>query len=173
VLAVQPIGLFLHVGIDVHTVNVWNLTGSTASSLNGTLAFAGFENLTGGSTNDTTLTSLGQGVQHGLTGGIGFWDSTNGQALINSFNSSEVMAGGAHDIEILRSGGKKGPPAQRENRFGDCDGSRISCDTDCRTRPRLPDPLHLADRAPLRTDESPGDPPGQREGPPRIHRRRR
>jgi hypothetical protein len=37
-----------------------------------------------------TLTSLGQGVQHGLTGGIGFWDSTNGQALINSFNGGST-----------------------------------------------------------------------------------
>jgi hypothetical protein len=37
--------------------------------------------------NDTaTVTSLGQGVVRGLTGGIGFWHSTNGQALIQSFN---------------------------------------------------------------------------------------
>ena len=33
-----------------------------------------------------TVTSLGQGVQHGLTGGIGFWHNKNGQALINGFN---------------------------------------------------------------------------------------
>src|SRR5207237_2398188 len=32
------------------------------------------------------VTSLGQDVQHGLTGGIGFWHSKNGQALIDSFN---------------------------------------------------------------------------------------
>ena len=32
------------------------------------------------------VTSLGQDVQHGLTGGIGFWHGKNGQALINSFN---------------------------------------------------------------------------------------
>jgi hypothetical protein len=30
--------------------------------------------------------SLGQSVQHGLTGGIGFWNNKNGQALINAFN---------------------------------------------------------------------------------------
>jgi hypothetical protein len=33
-----------------------------------------------------TVTSLGQGVVSGLTGGVGFWHNTNGQALINSFN---------------------------------------------------------------------------------------
>jgi hypothetical protein len=33
-----------------------------------------------------TVTTLGQGVQDGLTGGIGFWHSKNGQALIDSFN---------------------------------------------------------------------------------------
>jgi hypothetical protein len=33
-----------------------------------------------------TVTTLGQGVKHGLTGDIGFWHNTSGQALINSFN---------------------------------------------------------------------------------------
>jgi CSLREA domain-containing protein len=33
-----------------------------------------------------TVTSLGQGVASGLTGGIGFWNNKNGQALLNSFN---------------------------------------------------------------------------------------
>jgi hypothetical protein len=33
-----------------------------------------------------TVTTLGQGVQHGLTGGVGFWNNKNGQALINAFN---------------------------------------------------------------------------------------
>jgi hypothetical protein len=32
------------------------------------------------------VTSLSQGVTKGLTGGIGFWHNTNGQALLNSFN---------------------------------------------------------------------------------------
>src|SRR5262249_61671564 len=32
-----------------------------------------------------TVTSLGQGVVKGLTGGIGFWHNSNGQALIQSF----------------------------------------------------------------------------------------
>jgi hypothetical protein len=31
-------------------------------------------------------TTLGQGVQDGLTGGVGFWRNKNGQALINAFN---------------------------------------------------------------------------------------
>jgi hypothetical protein len=33
-----------------------------------------------------TVTTLGQSVQHGLTGAIGFWNNKNGQALINAFN---------------------------------------------------------------------------------------
>jgi hypothetical protein len=33
-----------------------------------------------------TVTSLGQSVQDGLTGDIGFWNNKNGQALINAFN---------------------------------------------------------------------------------------
>jgi hypothetical protein len=33
-----------------------------------------------------TVTSLGQTVQHGLTGDIGFWNNKSGQALINAFN---------------------------------------------------------------------------------------
>jgi hypothetical protein len=33
-----------------------------------------------------TVTTLGQEVKHGLTGDIGFWHNTSGQALINSFN---------------------------------------------------------------------------------------
>jgi hypothetical protein len=37
--------------------------------------------------NDTaTVTSLSQGVVKGLTGGIGFWQNKNGQALIKGFN---------------------------------------------------------------------------------------
>jgi hypothetical protein len=33
-----------------------------------------------------TVTSLGQGLQHGMTATIGFWQNKNGQALIQSFN---------------------------------------------------------------------------------------
>jgi hypothetical protein len=33
-----------------------------------------------------TVTTLGQHVQDGLTGGIGFWHNKNGQALIDAFN---------------------------------------------------------------------------------------
>jgi hypothetical protein len=37
-------------------------------------------------TDTATVTSLGQGVVKGLTGGIGFWHGPQGQALINNFN---------------------------------------------------------------------------------------
>jgi hypothetical protein len=35
-----------------------------------------------------TVTSLGQGVVQGLTGGIGFWQNKNGQKLIDNFPST-------------------------------------------------------------------------------------
>jgi hypothetical protein len=37
-------------------------------------------------TDTASVTSLGQGVTKGLTGGIGFWHGPQGQALINNFN---------------------------------------------------------------------------------------
>src|SRR5262249_1324494 len=37
-----------------------------------------------------TVTSLGQGVVHGLTGDMGFWHNSQGQALITSFNSGST-----------------------------------------------------------------------------------
>lgn len=41
-------------------------------------------------TDAATVTSLGQGVVKGLAGGIGFWQSNNGQALIKSFNGGST-----------------------------------------------------------------------------------
>ena len=49
-----------------------------------------------GNTTTTTVyptanvTSLGLDVQHGLTGGIGYWHGKNGQALINGFNGGST-----------------------------------------------------------------------------------
>ena len=37
-----------------------------------------------------TVTSLGLGVEKGLTGGIGFWHNSQGQALISSFNGGSA-----------------------------------------------------------------------------------
>jgi hypothetical protein len=41
-------------------------------------------------TGTASVANLGLGVQPGLTGGIGFWQSTHGQALINSFNDGST-----------------------------------------------------------------------------------
>jgi hypothetical protein len=46
-------------------------------------------------TDTATVTSLGLNVAKGMTGGVGFWNNKNGQALINSFNggsSSTALA---------------------------------------------------------------------------------
>jgi hypothetical protein len=50
------------------TTNVWDLSGSNAGTLNGTLAFSGFENLTGGSTNDTITFLPGGSISGNLNG---------------------------------------------------------------------------------------------------------
>jgi hypothetical protein len=41
-------------------------------------------------TDTATVSSLGLGVAKGMTGGIGFWHNSNGQALINSFNGGST-----------------------------------------------------------------------------------
>jgi hypothetical protein len=43
-------------------------------------------------TDTATVTGLGQGVGAGLTGGIGFWNNKNGQALLKSFNGGPNSA---------------------------------------------------------------------------------
>jgi len=55
------------VGAD--TTNVWDLTGSNAGSLDGALAFAAFQNLTGGATNDTFAFLAGGSIAGNLKGG--------------------------------------------------------------------------------------------------------
>ena len=40
-------------------------------------------------TDTATVSSLGLGVVRGLTGGIGFWHNSNGQTLIDNFNSGD------------------------------------------------------------------------------------
>jgi hypothetical protein len=50
------------------TSNFWALSGPNAGSLNGTLAFSGFENLTGGSTNDTFTFLPGGAISGNLNG---------------------------------------------------------------------------------------------------------
>jgi hypothetical protein len=48
-------------------------------------------NTTTATVSDTaTVTNLGLGVKHGLTGDIGFWHNSSGQALINSFNGGST-----------------------------------------------------------------------------------
>jgi hypothetical protein len=48
-------------------------------------------NTTTATVSDTaTVTSLGLNVAKDMTGGIGFWHNTNGQALINSFNGGST-----------------------------------------------------------------------------------
>jgi Bacterial Ig-like domain (group 3)/FG-GAP-like repeat/FG-GAP repeat len=58
-------------GTDAVSVQIsHNLGNTTTATVNAT----------------ANVTSLGQGVKHGLTGGIGFWHNKKGQALINSLN---------------------------------------------------------------------------------------
>jgi hypothetical protein len=58
-------------GIDAVTVQISHILGDTTTATVYPTA---------------TVVNLGQSVQHGLTGGVGFWHSKNGQALLDNFN---------------------------------------------------------------------------------------
>jgi hypothetical protein len=55
-------------------------------TVNVTISHALGNTTTATATATATVASAGQAVQRGLTGGIGFWQNSNGQALIKSFN---------------------------------------------------------------------------------------
>jgi hypothetical protein len=54
--------------VGANATNTWNLTSTNAGNVNGTFAFTGFVNLTGGSGNDTCTFSDGAGVTGVLDG---------------------------------------------------------------------------------------------------------
>jgi hypothetical protein len=55
--------------VGANTTNVWDISGANSGNLNGTLAFANFQNLTGGAVNDTFTFLPGGSLSGNLTGG--------------------------------------------------------------------------------------------------------
>jgi Ca2+-binding RTX toxin-like protein len=90
--------------------NTWNITGTNAGSLNGTLSYSGFENLTGGTAGDTFKFNPGAQVTGLLDGQAGTdkldyslygspvavnLQARTAPGLTNPFNSIESLAGSA------------------------------------------------------------------------------
>jgi hypothetical protein len=63
----NPAGSNTLIGPNVDST--WNITSQNGGTLNGTVSFSGFQNLTGGSGNDTFAFSDGQGVDGTINGG--------------------------------------------------------------------------------------------------------
>ena len=57
--------------IAANTANTWNITGNSAGDINGTFAFTGMENLTGGGGSDTYVFSDGRSISGTIDGGGG------------------------------------------------------------------------------------------------------
>ncbi len=57
--------------VGANMSNVWNITGANTGTVNGTFAFAGFQNLTGGSGNDSFTFQPGASLTGNLNGGAG------------------------------------------------------------------------------------------------------
>ncbi len=57
--------------IGANTVNTWNITGTNTGNVNGSVPFSSFENLVGGTSNDTFVFSNGAAVTGTITGGSG------------------------------------------------------------------------------------------------------
>jgi len=55
--------------VGANTINTWDLTGRNAGTLDGALTFSGFQNLTGGSVDDTFVFLPGGSVSGALNGG--------------------------------------------------------------------------------------------------------
>jgi hypothetical protein len=55
--------------VGAATANLWDISGANSGSVNGALTFSGFQNLTGGSVNDTFLFLPGGALSGNLNGG--------------------------------------------------------------------------------------------------------
>ena len=84
--------------VGANTTNVWDLTAANAGTLNGTLAFSSFENLTGGTTNDSFAFLPGGSITGNLSGGapINTLDYTDygSAATVNLQAKSATAIGG-------------------------------------------------------------------------------
>jgi hypothetical protein len=90
------------------TPNTWSITGSNAGTLNGTIAFSGFQNLTGGSAADTFLFSNGAGVSGTINGGGGTnrldYSAYTTGVTVNLSVGTATGTGGVLNIQQLRGG---------------------------------------------------------------------
>jgi hypothetical protein len=98
------------VGVNVDTT--WNITGTNAGNFrnaNATASFTNFQNLTGGSGNDTFVFSNGAGVSGNINGGGGtnmlnYAAYNTGVTVDLSANSATGVGGSVTNIQQLRGG---------------------------------------------------------------------
>jgi hypothetical protein len=94
--------------VGANTTNTWNLTSTNAGNVNGTFAFTGFPNLTGGSGADTYTFSAGAGVT-GVIDGQGGTNALNYAAYstglyVNLLSALATGTGGIHNIRNVTGG---------------------------------------------------------------------
>ncbi|MBD1920027.1 CHAT domain-containing protein, partial [Microcoleus sp. FACHB-831] len=85
--------------IGANTNNNWNITGSNAGNVNGTLNFSSFENLTGGTLNDTFTFSAAASISGKIDGATGF--DTLDYSAINTPVTVNLATGVLNNIESV------------------------------------------------------------------------
>jgi CHAT domain-containing protein len=94
--------------IGSNTANTWNLTAANTGNINGTVGFSSFQNLTGGTNNDTFVFSNGVGVSGTINGGAGTntldYSAYNTPITVNLGIGTATNTGGLSNIENVTGG---------------------------------------------------------------------
>ncbi len=92
-----------------NVANTWNITGSNAGNVNGTVAFTAFATLTGGSNNDGFVFSAGAGVSGSITGKGGTnrldYTSFGNSVYVNMFTAAATGTGGIANVQQVYGSG--------------------------------------------------------------------
>jgi CHAT domain-containing protein len=94
--------------IGSNTANTWNITGTDSGNINGTVSFSSFQNLTGGTGNDTFVFSNGVGVSGTINGGAGTntldYSAYNTPITVNLGLGTATNTGGLSNIQNVTGG---------------------------------------------------------------------
>jgi filamentous hemagglutinin family protein len=94
--------------VSSNTANTWNLTAPNTGNINGTVGFSSFQNLTGGTSNDTFVFSNGVGVSGTINGGAGTntldYSAYNTPITVNLGLGTATNTGGLSNIQNVTGG---------------------------------------------------------------------
>jgi CHAT domain-containing protein len=94
--------------IGSNTANTWNLTAANTGNINGTVGFSSFQNLTGGTDNDTFVFTKDVGVSGTINGGAGTntldYSAYNTPITVNLGLGTATNTGGLSNIENVTGG---------------------------------------------------------------------